>query len=36
MPGLFTEIKQQRVWDISSSERFEMLRTFTRHGLEHW
>jgi tRNA-dihydrouridine synthase 3 len=35
-PWLFTEIKQQRDWDISSGERFEMLKRFVNYGLEHW
>lgn len=35
-PWLFTEIKEQRHWDISSSERFDILREFTNHGMEHW
>ncbi|CAG9784587.1 unnamed protein product [Diatraea saccharalis] len=35
-PWIFTEIKEQKIWDISSKERFEILRTYTNYGLEHW
>ncbi len=35
-PWIFDEIKHQRSLDISSHERFEMLKTFTKHGLAHW
>lgn len=35
-PWIFTEIKEQRMWDISSKERFEIIKKFTNYGLEHW
>ncbi|KAM4705376.1 tRNA-dihydrouridine(47) synthase [NAD(P)(+)]-like isoform 2-T2 [Rhinophrynus dorsalis] len=35
-PWLFTEIKEQRHWDISSTERFDILQDFTHYGLEQW
>ncbi|KAL1920294.1 uncharacterized protein VTP21DRAFT_1440 [Calcarisporiella thermophila] len=35
-PWLFDEIKSRRHWDISSRERFDMLRRFCDYGLEHW
>ncbi|XP_066491400.1 tRNA-dihydrouridine(47) synthase [NAD(P)(+)]-like [Tiliqua scincoides] len=35
-PWIFTEIKEQRHWDISSGQRFDILKDFTSYGLEHW
>lgn len=35
-PWIFKEIREQRHLDPSSSERFEMLRSFANYGLEHW
>ncbi|XP_061457374.1 tRNA-dihydrouridine(47) synthase [NAD(P)(+)]-like [Rhineura floridana] len=35
-PWIFTEIKEQRHWDISSGERLGILKDFTNYGLEHW
>ncbi|KFM61995.1 tRNA-dihydrouridine(47) synthase [NAD(P)(+)]-like protein, partial [Stegodyphus mimosarum] len=35
-PWIFKEIKEQMHWDISSSERFDILKNYTNYGLEHW
>jgi tRNA-dihydrouridine synthase 3 len=35
-PWIFTEIKEQRHWDITSGERLNILKDFVHFGLEHW
>jgi tRNA-dihydrouridine synthase 3 len=35
-PWIFKEIKEQKPIDISSQERFELLKKYVNYGLEHW
>ncbi|PWA00510.1 hypothetical protein BB558_003424 [Smittium angustum] len=35
-PWIFQEINERKVMDITSKERFEMLKKFCDYGLEHW
>lgn len=35
-PWIFKEIKEQKTYDISSKERFEMMQKYVNYGLSHW
>lgn len=35
-PWIFKEIKEQRHIDMTSSERFEIMRKYVYYGLDHW
>ena len=35
-PWVLTEIKEKRVWDITSNERLAIFEQFAKDGLDHW
>lgn len=35
-PWIFQEIKEHKLFDISSRERFDIVKKYANYGLEHW
>ncbi|XP_018788386.1 PREDICTED: tRNA-dihydrouridine(47) synthase [NAD(P)(+)]-like isoform X1 [Bactrocera latifrons] len=35
-PWIFKEIREQKPWNPTSMQRFDILRTYVNYGLEHW
>ncbi|XP_014607904.1 PREDICTED: tRNA-dihydrouridine(47) synthase [NAD(P)(+)]-like [Polistes canadensis] len=35
-PWIFTEMKEKKLIDVRSTERFEILKKYVNYGLEHW
>lgn len=35
-PWIFTEMKEKKLIDVRSNERFDILKKYANYGLEHW